>query len=412
MDYGQGSLRRVTRKSSKDAWEYRLFYKDQYGRGKQVYRTIHAKTKREAWTKVIATRDNLIAELTDANAQKQARLLKDLWVEYIEDASHLTPITIKGYNASWNTAFTSLHNIPAKKLTPELLKEAMREYKATPIRLGKKINKYPSNRSQIRSYTMLGTFLRWCVFEDYLDVNPLEKVRRPKINKAEKIPPAIYTADEFDAYLEACGKWDSIAEQNPWYALMCYVGRTTGMRLGEVLGLTFRSIDFDNYKVRVTQAVSAGQELQAPKAHSIRWITVNKDFINEISEQLIKVDALQQKNKKYWQQNDLVFPDSFGRPLNTHTVSQRFRKIKNSIGLRKELKHKNLRHTFATDLISNGFDIKTVQEMMGHRLSSTTELYYQGLSTRSQAEVGAFVQKNILPLSERQALKKLLDTTH
>ena len=410
MDYGQGSLRRVKRKSSKDAWEYRFFYKDQYGRDKQVSRTIHDKTKREAWTKVLATRDDFVAELANANAQKQARLLKDLWVEYIEDASHLTPITIQGYNASWNTAFTSLHNIPARKLTPQHLKDAMREYKTTPIRSGKKINKYPSNRSQIRSYTMLGTFLRWCVFEDYLDVNPLEKVRRPKINKAEKKPPATFTNDEFNSYLEACGKWDAIAEHNPWYALMCYVGRVTGMRLGEVLGLTFRSIDFDNHRVHVTQAVSLAQELHAPKAHSIRWITVNKDFINQISEQLKRVDTLQQNNTKHLQKNDLVFPDPFGLPLKTNTVSQRFRKIKNSIGLRKELNHKNLRHTFATDLISNGFDIKTVQEMMGHRLSSTTELYYQGLSTRSQAEVGDFVQKHILPLSEQQALKKLLDS--
>ena len=77
--------------------------------------------------------------------------------------------------------------------------------------------------------------------------------------------------------------------------------------------------------------------------------------------------------------------------------------------MRKELNHKNLRHTFATDLISNGFDIKTVQEMMGHRLSSTTELYYQGLSTRSQEEVGDFVQKHILPLSEQERLKDILN---
>ena len=85
MDYGQGSLRRISRKNSKNAWMYRFFIKDQYGRGTQHSFTVYANTKRSAWTKVIATRDNFIAELTNANAQKQARLLKDLWVEYIED---------------------------------------------------------------------------------------------------------------------------------------------------------------------------------------------------------------------------------------------------------------------------------------------------------------------------------------
>ena len=410
MDYGQGTLRRVTRKTSKNAWMYRFFHKDQYGRRKQLSFTVYATTKRDAWTKAFSSRDKFIADLNAAANRKQERQLGDLWIEYIEDASaHLSTVTIKGYNAAWNTAYKVLHKIPARKLTPQYLKDAMHVYKTSPIRLGKKINKYPSNRSQIRSYTMLGTFLRWCVFEDYLDINPLDKVRRPRISEAERMPPATFTTVEFNRYLEACGKWDAIAEQNPWYALMCYVARTTGMRLGEVSGLTFRSIDFDNYNIHVTQAVSVDQELKAPKAHSMRYITVNKDFIDQISEQLIKVDTLQQKNKKYWQENDLVFPDPFGRPLNTHTVSQRFRIIKNSIDLRKELKHKNLRHTFATDLISNGFDIKTVQEMMGHRLSSTTEQYYQGLSNRSQGEVADFVQKNVLPLSKQQAIKEILN---
>ena len=399
--HGLGSLRKI----STGTWEL-TFYHD----NKRRYATVHASTKREAWKLAVTKKESLLKEIIEAETRKQERQLGDLWIEYIDDASaHLSTVTVKGYKSAWNTAFTSLHKIPARKLTPQHLKDAMHEYKTSPIRSGKKINKYPSNRSQIRSYTMLGTFLRWCVFEDYLDINPLDKVRRPRISEAERMPPATFTTDEFNSYLEACGKWDAIAEQNPWYALMCYVGRTTGMRLGEVLGLTFRSIDFDNYNIHVTQAVSVDQELKAPKAHSMRYITVNKDFIDQMSEQLIKVDALQQKNKKYWQENDLVFPDPVGRPIRAHTVSQRFRKIKASINLRKELTHKNLRHTFATDLISNGFDIKTVQEMMGHRLSSTTEQYYQGLSNRSQAEVADFVQKNVLPLSKQQAIKEILN---
>tara|TARA_B110000263_G_C14915466_1_gene332325 strand:+ start:259 stop:402 length:144 start_codon:yes stop_codon:yes gene_type:complete len=47
--------------------------------------------------------------------------------------------------------------------------------------------------------------------------------------------------------------------------------------------------------------------------------------------------------------------------------------------------------------------------MMGHRLSSTTEQYYQGLSNRSQSEVADFVQKNVLPLSKQQAIKEILN---
>ena len=410
MDYGQGSLRRVTRKSSKDAWEYRLFYKDQYGRGKQVYRTIHAKTKREAWTKVIATRDNLIAELKDVANRKQARLLGDLWEEYIEDASaHLGYVTVKGYNAAWNTAYKMLHKIPAKELTTQQLKDAVHEYKNTPIRKGKRINKYPSNRSQQRSYTTLGTFLKWCVFEDYLDANPLDKVRRAKLSEAERMPPATFTTDEFNAYQSACAQYDAVADQTPHFELLTYVARTTGMRLGEVLGLTFRAIDFDNYNIYVRQAVSSNRSLKAPKAHSIRYITVNKDFIDQISEQLQKIDALQQQNKEYWNDNNLVFPDPVGNPLSPFTASARLSLIRKKLGLRKELSHKNLRHTFATDLISNGFDIKTVQEIMGHKLSSTTEQYYQGLSNRSQGKVADFVQRNVLPLSKQEELKKIIE---
>ena len=68
-----------------------------------------------------------------------------------------------------------------------------------------------------------------------------------------------------------------------------------------------------------------------------------------------------------------------------------------------------MRHTFATDLINSGFDIKTVQEMLGHKHSTTTEKHYQGLSQRSQVEVTEHLERRVITPAKAKALQDILE---
>ena len=408
-NYGRGSLRRTPKKNNKNVWQYRFYYTDAFNQPVQKSIVIHATTERDAWKIARVEQLQFEAKLKTKGVIKKERRLNDLFIQYIEHIeSRVEPTTIKGYQVAWNHALKKLHKVPVSQLSAQMIKDALKLYAETPVPAQQyKGNRFPAPRSNERVYTTLGTFIKWLIYEDYLDINPMLKVRKPRIKESDRKLPATFSENEYNKYLNACSDYDK--KNNTHYAVITYVSRMTGMRLGEVLALTFREIDFDNKILFVKQALNEFRELKIPKAHSQRRIMLSDSFIEVIREHLGKI-AIQAGNaKEYWQDNDLLFPDQFGRYVKKGTLASRLGRIRKTINLRPELKHKNLRHTFATDLINSGFDIKTVQEMLGHKHSTTTEKHYQGLSQRSQVEITEHLERRVITPAKAKALQDILE---
>lgn len=149
------------------------------------------------------------------------------------------------------------------------------------------------------------------------------------------------------------------------------------MRQGEVLGLTWDCIDFDNQTITIRQQLQRERggkgeyHLVSPKNGKIRRITVAPFVLSVLADEREK----QNKNKKAagsaWNESNLVFTNEIGKNLSAQTVYLHFKKLAASAGF-PEARFHDLRHSYAVAALQAGDDIKTVQENLGHHTAAFT----------------------------------------
>jgi len=172
----------------------------------------------------------------------------------------------------------------------------------------------------------------------YIKSNPVKSV------KLLKEPPGrlrYLRPDEVKELLDAC---------NGYLRSIVITALNTGMRKGEILALKWEDVDLENRKIAVRK----------PKNNEIRVIPVNQTLYDELSR------LSEQPNSEY------VFSNGEG---------QRFGDIKKgfSLALKRagitDFHFHDLRHTFGSHLVMQGIDLKTVQQVMGHKEIETTMRY-------------------------------------
>ena len=138
----------------------------------------------------------------------------------------------------------------------------------------------------------------------------------------------------------------------------------TGLRMGELLALRWRDIDFEGSLVRVRASYSAGV-LTTPKSGKVRSVPLAPDVARAL-------DGLSRR-ERFTDEDDLVFPGELGGPLDGSALRRRYKAALKRAGLRG-LRFHDLRHTFGTRMIAKA-DIRRVQEWMGHADIQTTMRY-------------------------------------
>ena len=169
------------------------------------------------------------------------------------------------------------------------------------------------------------------------------------------------------------------------------VAATTGLRLGELLGLEWRDIDEGALRVqRALARTSTGWALAEPKTkRSRRTIDLPGAAKSALARQRDLQNAARLSAGAAWQDRDgLVFTDAVGRPLSPSTVNHEFHRLLKATGLPSIPLH-GLRHTAATAMLAAGIDMKTVSDHLGHSTIVTTADRYAGVTPtqrRSAAE--------------------------
>lgn len=150
----------------------------------------------------------------------------------------------------------------------------------------------------------------------------------------------------------------------------------TGMRLGEVLGLRWQDIDFETGHIRVQQVLQRlpgqGFLVLPPKTErSRRQIAMSPTLADMLRKAKKEQAEHRLRYGKDYQDLDLVFCHPDGRPFDPSVVSQRFRRLADSLGFHGVRFH-DLRHTHATLLLAQGVHPKVVQERLGHQSINIT----------------------------------------
>jgi integrase/recombinase XerC len=209
-----------------------------------------------------------------------------------------------------------------------------------------------SPRSVNRKLTTLKSYFKFLLREGVIEINPMLKVRSPKIQKRL---PVFVDKDKMGILLD---RFD-VGEGYPGIRnkLILELFYSTGMRLSELVNLKETDIDFFQGTVKVLG-----------KRNKERLIP----FGNKI-ESLMKL-YLQEKHKSFNGFNELFMTDK-GKPIYPKLV---YRIVTGYLGEITTLEKKSphvLRHTFATHLLNNGAELNAVKELLGHANLSATQVY-------------------------------------
>lgn len=211
----------------------------------------------------------------------------------------------------------------------------------------------------------------------------LPKVVKPKIN--------VLTLEQQRLFIE---KAKEVYMGNVYIFALC-----TGMRLGELLGLKWNDIDFDNKELYVKRTLSIVKDMEnedekwhiafgSPKTPaSERMIPLSHTALRL----LLDVKEQQNKNKTLlgnaYEDNDFVFSTKLGKPLDPRNMRRTFYRICNLANIEGMHPH-CLRHTFATRGAENMIDVRVMQQLLGHSsIKETADTYTHVLGGLKKSEI-------------------------
>jgi integrase/recombinase XerC len=223
------------------------------------------------------------------------------------------------------------------------------------------LHKGHKKTSVARKLASLRTFFQFLMREGVLDANPAKLVATPKIER--KLPGHLSIEDAI-RFIETPDTNTDLGRRDRAIIEFLYA---TGMRVGELVGLNLRDIDFREKLVRVTgkrkkqRIVPFGEPSLRALMHYIA--ETRPAFLNNCPPAL--------------RDDQAVFLNYQGTRITTRSVGRMIEKYIRQCSNIHDISPHSLRHTFATHLLGQGADLRDIQELLGHALLSTTQIYTQ-----------------------------------
>ena len=210
-------------------------------------------------------------------------------------------------------------------------------------------------RSQSRLISGLKSFFNFLIFEDYRNETPLELIEVPKTGR--KLPDTLSTT-EIDALIAAIDLSKPEGERNKAMLETLY---SCGLRVSELITLKISDLFFEEGFVKVTGKGNK-QRFVPVGTSTVKYITI---YVNQI-----RKDIPVQKGFE-----DTLFLNRRGKQLTRAMIFTIIKDLAVKIDLKKTISPHTFRHSFATHLLENGADLRSIQLMLGHESITTTEVY-------------------------------------
>lgn len=365
---GSGTIR----KRSDGRWEARYTIGFDPATGKQKQKSIYGKTQREVrerLTEITADLDNgIYIEPTKDTVGDWLEAWLETYVKF-----SVKPYTMDAYQrVCCNYLKPALGAVRLSSLTAP---QIQRFYNS--LLIEKKLSpKTVRNIHGIFHRAMNQAMKLGMVRSNPTELCDLPRARRKEIRPMEQ--------DKIELFLAAI--------KGTKYELLYQITLFTGMRQGEVLGLTWDCVDFDhntlyiNKQLQRTNKVGGDYTLVPTKNGRSRIITAAPSVMLLLKKQRSHQAQAQLLAGGEWDNRwNLVFTNELGGHLTHFTVYRHFKKAVTSIGMEEERFH-DLRHSYAVAAIESGDDIKTVQSNLGHATASFTLDVYGHVSQKMRQQ--------------------------
>jgi integrase/recombinase XerD len=217
------------------------------------------------------------------------------------------------------------------------------------------ISEFIAPTTQARLLSGLRMFFKYLILENIINNNPMELIESPKISR--KLPDVL-SIEEIDLLISAIDLSSNEGERNRSIIETLY---GCGLRVSELINLRLSDFFFDEGFIKVTG-----------KGNKQRFVPISnytKKYID------IYVKSVRTHQKIHPDFEDILYLNRRGKQLTRVMIFHIIKELISKSGIDKNISPHSLRHSFATHLLENGADLRSIQLLLGHESITTTEIY-------------------------------------
>ena len=265
---------------------------------------------------------------------------------YLKIERGLSKNTVMSYSHDISSFVDFMENSNIKESPQNCSKETLQQFIFTKSKL-------IGSNSQARRVSALKSFFNFLIFENYCQDSPADLIEAPKIGR--KLPQILNT-NEIEKILDGIELNKSQGLRNRAIIETLY---GSGLRVSELVEITLSNIFIKENIIRVNG--KGGKQRLIPLG------SYSKKFIQ------IYIDEIRPFEKI--KDEDILFLNRNGKKMSRAMIFTIIRNAAKKVGIKKKISPHTFRHSFATHLLENGADLRTIQLLLGHESIITTEIY-------------------------------------
>lgn len=274
------------------------------------------------------------------------------WIEFMRDIKNMSSNSFESYLIDLKIFLAFIQKYKEEKVSLKILERLeITEFRSF---ITNRVSKKISKTSIARNISSIKSFYKFLENNEIAKNDNIHLISPPKINKNFKKPVESDDIMEFLNSFEDCIKDKWQAQRDKALFTLIYA---SGLRISEAINLNSSDIAREDFLIIEGKG---GKERVSP-------------LLPLVLEEIKLYKELAPYSFKKSEQP--LFLGSRGSRLTPRVAQRDFEKVRNYLGLPKETTPHSLRHSFASDMLNSGVDLRTVQELLGHSSLSTTQIY-------------------------------------